>query len=71
MPALKPKDAPDLNAFHWEDAFLLEDQLTEDERMLRDAARTYAQKELQPRVIKAFAEEITRSEEHTSELQSP
>jgi hypothetical protein len=29
--------------FQWDDAFLLEDQLTEDERMIRDTARAYAQ----------------------------
>jgi len=45
--------------FVWDDPFLLEDQLTEDERMLRDAARTYAQERLQPRVIEAFANEHT------------
>jgi glutaryl-CoA dehydrogenase len=45
--------------FVWEDPFLLEDQLTEDERMLRDAAHTYAQENLQTRVIEAFAEEKT------------
>ncbi|HSF94305.1 MAG TPA: acyl-CoA dehydrogenase [Thermohalobaculum sp.] len=45
--------------FIWDDPFLLEDQLTEDERMLRDAARTYAQEKLQPRIIEAYAEEKT------------
>ena len=45
--------------FDWSDPFLLDDQLTEDERMIRDAARAYAQEKLQPRVIKAFAEEHT------------
>ncbi len=57
--ALKPKDAPDLGRFDWEDAFRLDEQLTEDERMLRDAARAFAQEKLQPRVIKAFADEET------------
>jgi glutaryl-CoA dehydrogenase len=42
-PTLKPKDAPDLSRFDWEDPFRLEDQLSEDERMLRDAARQFAQ----------------------------
>ncbi len=42
-PYLSAKDAPDLSRFDWEDALRLEDQLTEDERMLRDAARTFAQ----------------------------
>jgi len=36
-------------AFQWEDPFLLEDQLTEDERMIRDAARAYCQDRLMPR----------------------
>ncbi|MFZ0100128.1 MAG: acyl-CoA dehydrogenase [Gemmobacter sp.] len=57
--ALKPKDAPDLGRFDWEDPFRLDAQLTEDERALRDAARAYAQDKLQPRVIKAFASEET------------
>ncbi|MEZ5733662.1 MAG: acyl-CoA dehydrogenase [Paracoccaceae bacterium] len=57
--ALKPKDAPDLSRFDWEDAFRMEDQLTEEERMLRDGARAYAQEKLQPRVIEAYREEKT------------
>ncbi len=57
--ALKPKDAPDLGRFDWEDALRLEEQLTEDERMLRDSARAYAQDRLQPRVIAAYREEAT------------
>ncbi len=57
--ALKPKDAPDLSRFDWEDAFRLEDQLTEEERMLRDGARAYAQEKLQSRVIDAYREEKT------------
>ena len=58
-PQLKPKDAPGLGRFDWQDAFRLDAQLTEDERMLRDAARAYAQERLQPRVIEAFANEET------------
>ena len=57
--ALKPKDAPDLNRFDWEDPFRLDDQLSEDERMLRDGARSYAQDRLAPRVIAAYREERT------------
>lgn len=60
--ALKPKDAPDLSRFDWEDAFRLDQQLSEDERALRDAARAYAQEKLQPRVIEAFAQEETDPE---------
>ena len=58
-PELKAKDAPDLGRFDWEDAFRLETQLTEEERMIRDSARAYAQEKLQPRVIEAFEEETT------------
>ncbi|WP_374406153.1 acyl-CoA dehydrogenase [Pelagerythrobacter sp.] len=48
--------------FNWEDPFDLDGQLTEDERMIRDAARAFAQAELQPRVIDAFAQEIDAPE---------
>jgi glutaryl-CoA dehydrogenase len=58
-PSLKAKDAPDLGRFDWEDPFRLNDQLTEEERMLRDAARDYAQSKLQPRVVAAYREETT------------
>ncbi len=43
--------------FDWSDPFDLESQLTEEERMIRVAARGFAQSELQPRVIEAFREE--------------
>ncbi len=55
------KDAPDLDRFDWEDALRLEDQLSEEERMLRDAARAFAQEKLQPRVIAAYRDETTDS----------
>ena len=58
-PDMKAKDAPDLGRFDWEDPFRLNDQLTEEERMLRDAARAYAQEKLQPRVTAAYREEAT------------
>ncbi len=58
-PKLKAKDAPDLGRFDWQDPFRMEDQLTEEERMLRDGARAYAQEKLQPRVIAAYREEST------------
>ncbi|SLN58878.1 acyl-CoA dehydrogenase [Pseudooctadecabacter jejudonensis] len=56
---IKTGFGPDLGAFDWADALRLEDQLTEDERMLRDAARTFAQDRLQPRVRDAYREEAT------------
>ncbi len=43
--------------FLWDDPLLLEDQLTEEERMIRDTARDYAQSRLMPRVLSAFREE--------------
>ncbi|MDZ4307065.1 acyl-CoA dehydrogenase [Allopontixanthobacter sp.] len=48
--------------FNWEDPFDLEGQLSEDERMIRDAARGFAQSELQPRVQQAFRDEISAPE---------
>jgi glutaryl-CoA dehydrogenase len=44
-------------AFRWDDPFLLDDQLTEEERLVRDAAHDYAQERLQPRVLTAYREE--------------
>jgi glutaryl-CoA dehydrogenase len=45
--------------FHWEDPLLLDQQLTAEERMVRDAARAYAQDKLMPRVLEAFRHEKT------------
>ena len=56
-PMLKAKDAPDLSSYDWADPFMLEDQLTEDERLTRDSARAFAQEKLQTRVINAYREE--------------
>ena len=43
--------------FKWDDALLLDDQLSEDERMVRDQARAYCQDKLMPRVLKANRDE--------------
>src|SRR5579859_2297248 len=43
--------------FDWQDPLLLEEELSEDERMVRDSARAYAQGKLLPRVKSAFREE--------------
>jgi glutaryl-CoA dehydrogenase len=61
-PTLKAKDAPDLSSFDWADPFRLVDQLTEEERMISESARTYAQENLQPRVLAAFEKEETDPE---------
>lgn len=53
--ATKPK-------FKWEDAFLLEQQLDDEERMIMDAARDYCQGKLMPRVLEANRHEIFHRE---------
>ena len=40
-------------ALQWEDPFLLEEQLTEEERLIRDSARAYADEKLMPRIVEA------------------
>jgi len=54
---IKAKDRPDLGPFSWEDPFFLEDLLSDDERMMRDSAASYAADKLAPRVIEAYREE--------------
>jgi glutaryl-CoA dehydrogenase len=46
-------------SFHWDDPLLLDGQLTEEEKMVRDAARDYAQGSLAPRIVDAFRREHT------------
>ncbi len=46
-------------SFNWEDPLLLDSQLTEEERMVRDAAFAYSQDKLAPRVLEAFRHEKT------------
>jgi glutaryl-CoA dehydrogenase len=57
--AAAPKKVPSKNQFKWDDAFLLEDQLSEDERMIRDSAKAFADAELQPRINDAYMNEET------------
>jgi len=45
--------------FSWQDPFFLEQQLTEEERMVRDAAQAYCQGKLAPRILEAFRHEKT------------
>lgn len=49
-------------SFDWDDALRLDDQLTDDERMIRDSARAYAQEKLLPRAIEANRHEIFHRE---------
>jgi len=62
MTASSPRAAapkPAAAAFKWEDPFLLDEQLTEDERLIQESARQYAQGKLLPRVQEAFRNEST------------
>ena len=47
------------NAFNWADPLLLDQQLTDDERMVREAAASYCQDKLMPRVLESFRHEQT------------
>ena len=48
-----------MQKFDWSDPFFLDEQLNDDERMVRDTARAYAQDRLMPRVVNAFSREET------------
>ncbi|WP_420908392.1 acyl-CoA dehydrogenase [Aureimonas altamirensis] len=53
---------PAMGRFDWADAFMLEGQLTEDERLIRDSARDFAQEKLQPRILQAYERETVEPE---------
>ena len=57
--ALSPQSRPELGQFDWSDPFRFEAQLTDEERMLRDAAAAYAAEKLGPRVTQAYRDEVT------------
>ncbi len=46
-------------SFQWDDPFFLDQHLSEDERLVRDAARSYAQDKLFPRIVDAYLNEKT------------
>ncbi|MBW8882967.1 MAG: acyl-CoA dehydrogenase family protein, partial [Asticcacaulis sp.] len=48
-----------MSEFKWDDPFLLTEQLSDDERLIMEAAHDYAQGQLLPRVLKAYGEEYT------------
>jgi glutaryl-CoA dehydrogenase len=58
----KSKTSDTAVRFSWEDAFFLDEQLSDEERAIRDVARDYAQEKLQPRVTKAYLDEHTDRE---------
>lgn len=49
-------------AFNWQDPFSLDEQLSEEERLVRDTAKQYAQEKLAPRVLEAYRNETTEPE---------
>jgi len=51
-----------MSAFDWADPFFLDDQLEDEERMIRDTARAYADDRLAPRIVAAFRDEETDPE---------
>jgi glutaryl-CoA dehydrogenase len=57
---MKPNDLK--ATFKWDDALLLDDQLSDEERMVRDQAHAYCQEKLMTRVLKANREEIFHRE---------
>lgn len=56
-PAVSIKSAK--SSFQWDDPFLINDQLTDEERMIADAARAFAADKLMPRVTDAYLNEVT------------
>ena len=48
--------------FDWEDPFRFNDQLTDEERLIRDSARVYAEDKLRPRIVDAYLHEQTDPE---------
>ena len=57
---MKPSDSKP--TFKWEDALLLDDQLNDDERMVRDQAHAYCQEKLMPRIVMANRNEVFHRE---------
>lgn len=59
---LDPQSAPALSSFQWDDPFLLENQLLDEEKMIRESAHSYAKEKLAPRILNAFSKEETDPE---------
>ena len=59
LPLQKPQDPAKPAAFQWEDPLLLDDQLSDDERMIRDTASEFARERLLPGIVEAYANETT------------
>ena len=55
---LKGKDIPNLSPFNWEDPFLIEDQLNDEEKILRDSVRNFCDDILSKKIDEAYKEEL-------------
>lgn len=55
----KSQNAQALAPFKWDDPFLFDEQLSEEERMIQDAARSFAEAELRPLINDAYMNEVT------------
>ena len=53
-----PQARPEEGSFKWDDPFLLDEQLTGDERLIQDSVRAYAQNKLMPRILEANRHEL-------------
>lgn len=62
MRRFQPFEQDTMASFNWQDPFQLDDQLSEDERLIRDSARAYAQEKLQTRVQQAYRDEFFHRE---------
>ena len=62
QPAAAQTGASKRPAFQWDDPLLLDDQLSEEERLVRDSARAYCQDKLMPRVLQANRDEVFHRE---------
>lgn len=56
--SLSSKATKSKNVFQWSDALLLRDQLTDDEKMIHDTAKSYCSSSLMPRIVKANRDEV-------------
>ncbi|MFM9969072.1 MAG: acyl-CoA dehydrogenase [Burkholderiales bacterium] len=65
---MNPPNTPRKAQFNWQDPLLLEQQLTEQERLVRDAAQSYAHDKLTPRVLEAFRHEKYETAEIYKEM---
>ena len=54
------KDLPDMSKFNWEDPLRFNDQLSEEETLVRISAERFAKDRLMPRVIRSFRDEISQ-----------